>query len=122
MWRSLVYALLAVAACTLQTNAAGMNMTEGDTDSHTTQNRLNVNPLFLPSLPQTAAGASNTTASSMSATSAGDTAWLLTAAALVSVMTPGLAFFYGGLVESTTVLNTLMMSYVCAAIVTVRIN
>ena len=35
-------------------------------------------------------------------------------------MTPGLAFFYGGLVESTTVLNTLMMSYVCAALITVR--
>jgi hypothetical protein len=52
--------------------------------------------------------------------SAGDTAWLLTSGALVSLMTPGLAFFYGGLVESTTVLNTLMMSYVCAAIVTVR--
>jgi ammonia channel protein AmtB len=33
-----------------------------------------------------------------------------------------LAFFYGGLVESTTVLNTLMMSYVCAAIVTVPIS
>jgi hypothetical protein len=57
---------------------------------------------------------------SLAATSAGDTAWLLTSGALVSLMTPGLAFFYGGLVESTTVLNTLMMSYVCAAIVTVR--
>ena len=58
--------------------------------------------------------------STSSVTGAGDTAWLLTSGALVSLMTPGLAFFYGGLVESTTVLNTLMMSYVCAAIVTVR--
>ena len=57
--------------------------------------------------------------STSSVTGAGDTAWLLTSGALVSLMTPGLAFFYGGLVESTTVLNTLMMSYVCAAIVTV---
>lgn len=52
--------------------------------------------------------------------SSGDTAWLLISSALVSIMTPGLAFFYGGLVESTTVLNTLMMSYVCAALITVR--
>ena len=70
-------------------------------------------PFLLPALP-------SSTVMNSTATSAGDTAWLLASAALVSVMTPGLAFFYGGLVESTTVLNTLMMVYVCAAIVTVR--
>ncbi|OYT72891.1 MAG: ammonia channel protein [Chloracidobacterium sp. CP2_5A] len=42
--------------------------------------------------------------------SAGDTAWLLTSAALVFLMTPGLAFFYGGLVSRRHVLNTLMMT------------
>lgn len=52
--------------------------------------------------------------------SAGDTAWVLTCVALVFLMTPGLAFFYGGLVESHTVLSTLLMSFVCAAIVTVQ--
>jgi Amt family ammonium transporter len=51
--------------------------------------------------------------------SGGDTAWVLVASALVGLMTPGLAFFYGGLVESNSVLNTLMMSFVCAALVTV---
>jgi ammonium transporter, Amt family len=40
----------------------------------------------------------------------GDTAWVLVSAALVLVMTPGLAFFYGGMVRSRGVLNMLMMS------------
>ena len=41
-----------------------------------------------------------------------DTAWMLTATALVLLMTPGLAFFYGGLVRSKNVLNTLMMCFI----------
>lgn len=40
----------------------------------------------------------------------GDTAWLLASAALVLRMTPGLAFFYGGMVREKSVLNMLMMS------------
>jgi len=40
----------------------------------------------------------------------GDTAWLLTSSALVLLMTPGLAFFYGGMVRSKGVLNMMMMS------------
>jgi Amt family ammonium transporter len=40
----------------------------------------------------------------------GDTAWMLTSAALVLLMTPGLAFFYGGMVRAKGVLNMLMMS------------
>ena len=47
----------------------------------------------------------------------GDTAWVLVSAALVLLMTPGLAFFYGGLVRSKNSLNTLMMSYVALAVV-----
>jgi Amt family ammonium transporter len=47
----------------------------------------------------------------------GDTAWMLTSSALVLLMTPGLAFFYGGLVRSRNVLNTMMMSLVAMAIV-----
>ncbi len=42
----------------------------------------------------------------------GDTAWVLISAALVVLMTPGLAFFYGGMVRSKGVLNTLMMSFI----------
>ena len=39
-----------------------------------------------------------------------DTAWMLIATALVLLMTPALAFFYGGLVRSKNALNTMMMS------------
>jgi Amt family ammonium transporter len=44
--------------------------------------------------------------------SAGDTAWMLIATALVLLMTPALAFFYGGLVRSKNALNTMMMSFI----------
>ncbi|MFC4455501.1 ammonium transporter [Deinococcus sonorensis] len=47
----------------------------------------------------------------------GDTAFMLISAALVMLMTPGLAFFYGGMVRSKSVLNTMMMSFVALAIV-----
>ncbi len=43
---------------------------------------------------------------------AGDTAWVLISAALVLVMTPALAFFYGGMVRAKGVLNMMMMSFV----------
>jgi Amt family ammonium transporter len=42
---------------------------------------------------------------------AGDTAWVLAATALVLIMTPGLAFFYGGMVRAKSVLNMMMMSF-----------
>ena len=48
---------------------------------------------------------------------AGDTAWVLASAALVMLMTPGLAFFYGGMVRSKSVLNMLMMNFVALGIV-----
>ena len=48
---------------------------------------------------------------------AGSTAWVLASAALVMLMTPGLAFFYGGMVRSKSVLNMLMMNFMCLAIV-----
>ena len=41
-----------------------------------------------------------------------DTAWMLMSTALVLLMTPALAFFYGGLVRSKNVLNTMMMSFI----------
>lgn len=44
-----------------------------------------------------------------SALNTGDTAWVLTAAAMVLLMIPGLAFFYGGMARSKSVLNVLMM-------------
>ncbi|MDH6113007.1 Amt family ammonium transporter [Kitasatospora sp. MAP12-15] len=51
--------------------------------------------------------------------SAGDTAFVLISAALVMLMTPGLAFFYGGMVRVKSVLNMLVMSFIALGIVTV---
>ena len=49
----------------------------------------------------------------------GDTAWVLAATAMVLLMTPGLAFFYGGMVRSKSVLNMLVMSFFSIGIVSV---
>ena len=49
----------------------------------------------------------------------GDTAWVLVSAALVLLMTPALAFFYGGMVRSKSVLNMIMMSIVSMGTVSV---
>jgi Amt family ammonium transporter len=49
----------------------------------------------------------------------GSTAWMLASTALVLLMTPGLAFFYGGMTRAKTTLNMMMMSWI--AIITVTI-
>ena len=49
----------------------------------------------------------------------GDTAWMLASSALVLLMTPGLAFFYGGMVRAKGVLNMIMMSISAMGVVTV---
>ena len=54
------------------------------------------------------------------AISAGDTAWVLISTALVLVMVPGLAFFYGGLVRGKSALNTMLMSLGALAVITVQ--
>ncbi len=51
---------------------------------------------------------------------AGDTAWLLASAALVMLMTPGLALFYGGLVRGKNVMSTLMHSFFLLALISVQ--
>jgi ammonia channel protein AmtB len=49
----------------------------------------------------------------------GDTAWMLIATAMVMIMTPGLGFFYGGMVRSKNVLGTLMQSFMCLGLVSI---
>ena len=49
--------------------------------------------------------------------SSGDTAWLLISTALVMLMTPGLALFYGGMVRKKNVLSTMMMSFAILAVI-----
>ena len=51
--------------------------------------------------------------------SAGDTAWVLASSALVLLMTPGLAFFYGGMVRAKSALNMMMMSMITIGIVSI---
>src|ERR671912_1767405 len=49
----------------------------------------------------------------------GNTAWILTSSALVLLMTPGLALFYGGMVRAKSVLNMMMMSFGALALISV---
>lgn len=48
---------------------------------------------------------------------AGDTAWILISTALVMLMTPGLALFYGGMVRKKNILSTMMMSFAILALI-----
>jgi Amt family ammonium transporter len=50
----------------------------------------------------------------------GDNAWMMTSTALVLLMTPALAFFYGGLVDRKNILNQLFLSFICMGIVFVQ--
>ncbi|CAF3889094.1 unnamed protein product [Rotaria sordida] len=50
----------------------------------------------------------------------GDNAWMLTSAVLVLLMTPALAFFYGGMVDRKNILNQLFLSFICMGIITVQ--
>jgi Amt family ammonium transporter len=56
----------------------------------------------------------------MNEINSGDTAFMMICAALVLFMTPGLAFFYGGLVRSKNVVNTMMMSFAAMGVVAVQ--
>jgi Amt family ammonium transporter len=57
---------------------------------------------------------------SASAINTGDTAWLLISTALVMLMTPGLALFYGGMVRRKNVLGTIVQSFIALGVVTIQ--
>lgn len=71
--------------------------------------------LFLLINPAFATEGSGLTAS----VSAGDTAWMLVSAAFVLLMTPGLSFFYGGMVRPKNVVSTMLQSFICMGIVSI---
>lgn len=71
---------------------------------------------WLPTLPRLAAAQD----AGVLTVSAGDTAWVLMSTALVLLMVPGLAFFYGGLVRTKSALNTMLMSLGALGLVTVQ--
>ena len=48
-----------------------------------------------------------------------DTAWMLASTALVLIMTPGLAFFYGGMVNKKNVLSTMLQSFISMAVISI---
>jgi Amt family ammonium transporter len=50
---------------------------------------------------------------------AGDVAWMLTATGLVLLMTPGLSFFYGGMVRTKNVVSTMLQSFVAMAVISI---
>src|SRR5688500_15989403 len=57
---------------------------------------------------------------SMDAINAGDTAWILVATALVMMMTPALAFFYGGMVRKKNLLSTINLSFITIALISLQ--
>ncbi len=67
--------------------------------------------LFFPSIP---ASFSNAPGISFA-----DTAWMLTATALVLIMTPGLAFFYGGMVSKKNVISTMLQSFISMVLISI---
>ena len=71
--------------------------------------------LFLLSLPAIALAAEEAPK-----IDTGDTAWVLVSAAMVMLMTPGLALFYGGMVRSKNVLSTIMQSFFIVALISVQ--
>lgn len=56
----------------------------------------------------------------VSTINSGDTAWVLTAAALVLIMTPGVGFFYGGMVRSKNIVSVLKQSIIITALVSLQ--
>ncbi|NUM78653.1 ammonium transporter, partial [candidate division KSB1 bacterium] len=50
---------------------------------------------------------------------AGDVAWMLTATGLVLLMTPGLSFFYGGMVRTKNVISTMLQSFVALGVISI---
>src|SRR5260370_216718 len=65
--------------------------------------------VFRPAAPTVTGGPINS----------GDVAWMLTAAALVLLMTPGLSFFYGGMVRTRNVVSTMLQSFVAMAVISI---
>jgi Amt family ammonium transporter len=49
----------------------------------------------------------------------GDVAWMLAAAALVLLMTPGLAYFYGGMIDTKNIISTMLQSFIAMGVISV---
>lgn len=66
--------------------------------------------LFIPAVPSTII---------TEGISSGDTAWMLAATALVLLMTPGLAYFYGGMIDTKNIITTMLQSFIAMGVISV---
>jgi Amt family ammonium transporter len=71
---------------------------------------VSVLAVFIPAVPATI----NT-----EGMNSGDVAWMLTASALVLLMTPGLAYFYGGMIDTKNIISTMLQSFVAMGVISV---
>jgi ammonium transporter, Amt family len=72
--------------------------------------------VFFPSIP---GALSAEVAEAQKLINTGDTAWMLMATALVLLMTPGLAYFYGGMVNNKNVISTMLQSFVAMGVISI---
>lgn len=72
--------------------------------------------LFIPNLPKEI---TPEIAEKLKKIDSGDTAWMVTSAAFVLIMTPGLAFFYGGMVNAKNMISTMLQSFISMAVISV---
>ena len=71
---------------------------------------ISVLAVFMPGVP---------TAIVTEGIDSGDTAWMLCAAALVLLMTPGLAYFYGGMIDTKNIISTMLQSFIAMGVISV---
>lgn len=66
--------------------------------------------LFIPAVPSTIV---------TEGINSGDVAWMLTASAMVLLMTPGLAYFYGGMIDTKSIISTMLQSFIAMGVISV---
>ncbi len=79
---------------------------------------ISVLGILLPSLPEKGI-LTDATASFNKNINTGDTAWMLVATAFVLLMTPGLAYFYGGMVNTKNVISTMLQSFIAMGVISI---
>src|SRR5689334_2968874 len=71
---------------------------------------ISVFAVFMPAVPTTIV---------TEGINSGDVAWMLTASALVLLMTPGLAYFYGGMINTKNIISTMLQSFIAMGVISV---
>jgi Amt family ammonium transporter len=71
---------------------------------------ISILAVFMPAVPTTIV---------TEGINSGDTAWMLAATALVLLMTPGLAYFYGGMIDTKNIISTMLQSFIAMGVISV---